>query len=190
MVSDASIRFFEAQFEQQLREADLRLNPFEQAALPYLHGRVLEYGCGLGNLAVAAACRGCSVLALDASHAAIEHLGQVARNSSLNIEAGEADLRTYELRGEFDSVVAIGLLMFFDCPTAFAPPSSGLGRPLMSNVRAQRSSDEESHRSRRGRGYVRNVGARRRRRPPVGQVARSDESAHACQHARPSIGGQ
>ena len=120
MVSDSSIRFFDAQFQRQVREADLRLNPFEQSALPYLHGHVLDYGCGLGNLAVAAARQGCSVVALDASHTAVEHLRRVAEADSLPIQALEADLRTHELHEDFDSVVSIGLLMFFDCPTALA----------------------------------------------------------------------
>lgn len=120
MTTGSSIHFFEMQFQRQVREADLRLNPFEQAALPYLRGRVLDYGCGLGNLAVAAAHRGCSVVALDASHTAIEHLHQVTLAESLPIEAVEVDLRTFEPCGEFDVIVSIGLLMFFDCPTAIA----------------------------------------------------------------------
>lgn len=120
MVTDSSIRFFDAQFQRQVHEADLRLNPFEETALPFLHGRVLDYGCGLGNLAVAAARKGCSVVALDASHTAIERLRQVARAESLALQAGEVDLRTYELSEDFDVAVSIGLLMFFDCPTAFA----------------------------------------------------------------------
>lgn len=118
MVSDSSIRFFDTQFQQQVRDADLHLNPFEQSAMPYLQGRVLDYGCGLGNLAVAAARRGCSVVALDASPTAIGHLRQIALKESLPIQAAEVDLRTYEIREEFDAVVSIGLLMFFDCPTA------------------------------------------------------------------------
>lgn len=36
MVSDASIRFFDAQFRRQVDESDLKLNPFEERALPYL----------------------------------------------------------------------------------------------------------------------------------------------------------
>jgi len=120
MGSDASIRFFDAQFQRQVGEADLNLNPFEQQALPYLRGTVLDYGCGLGNLAVAAARRGCRVVALDASHTAVEHLRQVAQAESLPIAASEADLRNYEVLDEYDSVACIGLLMFFDCPTAFA----------------------------------------------------------------------
>lgn len=118
MSGDASIRFFEAQFERQVREHDLKLNPFEQLALPHLHGRVLDFGCGLGNLALAAARQGCSVLALDASHTAIEHLRRAAAEEALDVEAAEADLREYRLQEDFDAVVSIGLLMFFDCPAA------------------------------------------------------------------------
>jgi len=120
MTSDASIRFFDTQFQRQVRDADLKLNPFEEAALPYLEGRVLDYGCGLGNLSVAAARRGCHVDALDASTTAIEHLRHVARSENLPLRAEKADLRTYAIREDYDAIVAIGLLMFFDCPTAFA----------------------------------------------------------------------
>jgi tellurite methyltransferase len=118
MNPNRSIAFFDSQFRQQLRNQDFRLNPFELLALPYLKGRVLDFGCGLGNLAIAAAQRGCSVVALDASPSAIEHLRQRAADAALPIEAIEADLRRHELGGEFDCVVSIGLLMFFDCPTA------------------------------------------------------------------------
>lgn len=120
MHPDASVGFFDAQFRRQLKESDLSLNPFEREALPFLRGTVLDFGCGLGNLAVAAARRGCSVVALDASHTAIEHLRRLARAESLPITAAEADLRDYEVRNDFDAVVCIGLLMFFDCPTAIA----------------------------------------------------------------------
>jgi len=119
MVSDASIRFFDAQFRRQVRESDLKLNPFEERALAHLHGTVLDYGCGLGNLAVVAARRGCPVRALDASAVAIDHLARVAAGESLPIVAELADLRTHRIDGRFDSVVSIGLLMFFDCPTAW-----------------------------------------------------------------------
>lgn len=120
MHPDASVGFFDAQFRRQLKDSDLSLNPFEREALPFLRGTVLDFGCGLGNLAVAAARRGCSVVALDASHTAIEHLRRLARAESLPITAAEADLRDYEVRNDFDAVVCIGLLMFFDCPTAIA----------------------------------------------------------------------
>lgn len=113
-----SVDFFEHQFRRQVASHDLALNPFETAALPYLTGRVLDFGCGLGNLAVAATRRGCSVLALDAAPTAVEHLRRRAQQEGLPIEAIEADLRTYELRESFDTVVSIGLLMFFDCADA------------------------------------------------------------------------
>lgn len=120
MNADASVRFFDAQFQRQVRESDRALNPFEQRALPHLRGKVLDYGCGMGNLALAAARRGCCVVALDASHTAIEHLRQVARAESLAITATEADLRTHQVCDDYDAVACIGLLMVFGCPTALA----------------------------------------------------------------------
>lgn len=113
-----SVRFFERQFQQQLHDADQPLNPFEQLALPYLRGRVLDHGCGLGHLTLAAARQGCRVLALDASEVAIGHLRAAATREGLPIEAGQADLRTHVPEGEFDAIACIGLLMFFDRATA------------------------------------------------------------------------
>ena len=124
MRSSHSIQFFETQFRQQVRDGERALNPFERVALPYLHGRVLDYGCGMGNLAFAAAQRGCSVLALDASPAAITHIQHRAATEALPVQAALVDLRDYELSEDFDTVVSIGLLMFFDCPTAFRALSS------------------------------------------------------------------
>lgn len=131
MSADDSVAFFDRQFQQQARDRDFRLNPFELAALPHLQGRVLDYGCGLGNLAFAAAERGCSVLALDASPAAIEHIKQRAAAEALPVHAVLADLRDYAVDEDFDAVVSIGLLMFFDCPTAFQVLSN-----LQARVRA------------------------------------------------------
>jgi len=124
MTAESSILFFDRQFRRQVAAGELRLNPFEQLALPYLHGRVLDFGCGLGNLAVAAARQGCSVVALDASPAAIAHLRERARAEALPIDAGEADLRTHVLHGDFDAIASIGLLMFFDCAAAHAQLSA------------------------------------------------------------------
>jgi tellurite methyltransferase len=124
MPSDCSIQFFEKQFEAQVRTGACELNPFELLAIPYLKGRVLDYGCGMGNLAFASAERGCDVLALDASPAAITHIQQRAAAQALPVHGVVADLRDYELNEDFDAVVCIGLLMFFDCPTAFRALSS------------------------------------------------------------------
>ena len=117
--TNASIRFFDEQFQRQIAAENYELNPFELAALPHLQGKTLDFGCGMGNLALQAARNGCSVVALDASHTAIEHLKAVADRDRLPIKATEADLRTYEIAEDFDSVACIGLLMFFDCPTAY-----------------------------------------------------------------------
>lgn len=118
MPSTDSVRFFDRQFRRQVEEGDFRLNPFEEAALPYLRGRVLDFGCGLGNLSVAAAWLGCDVVALDASPAAIAHLRDVAAHDALPIVAIEADLRDFAIRETFDAAACIGLFMFFDCATA------------------------------------------------------------------------
>jgi tellurite methyltransferase len=120
MDSNRSIEFFDEQFRRQVAAGEYALNPFESAALPYLHGAVLDYGCGLGNLAVAAARRGCDVLALDASETAIAHLRELAAREGLPLRAAVADLRSFKLTEGFDAVVCIGLLMFFDCPSALA----------------------------------------------------------------------
>lgn len=115
--ANRSIDFFDRQFRQQAGAGDFKLNPFELATLPHLSGRVLDFGCGLGNLALAAAERGCSVRALDASPAAIDSLRQRAAAAKLPVDAIEADLRDYRVDGDFDCVVSIGVLMFFDCAT-------------------------------------------------------------------------
>ncbi|MDX2217560.1 MAG: class I SAM-dependent methyltransferase [Burkholderiales bacterium] len=97
----------------------MSLNPFEEAVLPWLRGEVLDFGCGMGNLSFAAARQGCTVLALDASSAAIEHVRRRAASEHAPVSAVQADLRDYAVAGQFDAVVSIGLLAFFDCPTAF-----------------------------------------------------------------------
>lgn len=113
-----SIQFFDQQFRRQVAAQELALNPFEEAALPLLSGDVLDFGCGLGNLALEAARRGCRVTALDASPSAIEHIRAVATAEALPVRADVADLSHYPIKGQHDTVVCIGLLMFFDCPTA------------------------------------------------------------------------
>lgn len=119
MTENQSIAFFDEQFRRQPMDVALKLNPFEELALPYLSGEVLDFGCGFGNLAFAAARRGCKVTALDASPAAIEHIHSRAAAEGARVSASLADLRNYLITGEYDCIVSIGLLMFFDCPTAF-----------------------------------------------------------------------
>ena len=113
-----SVEFFDTQFQRQIAQHEFVLNPFEQAALPHLRGRILDFGCGMGNLALHAARAGHEVRAYDASPAAIEHLRQVARDEALPLHAEVADLRVTQLQERFDTVICIGLLMFFECPTA------------------------------------------------------------------------
>ena len=116
MADSGTVRFFDAQFRRQVAAGELALNPFEARALPYVAGHILDLGCGLGNLAIAAAAKGARVLALDASAAAIESLAR--RTGKLPIDARVADLSDYVPEGQFDTVVAIGLFMFFPCATA------------------------------------------------------------------------
>ena len=118
MSSNRSVDFFDRQFERQIHRAESALNPFEQAALPHLRGRVLDFGCGMGNLALAAARAGCTVMALDASEVAIAHLQQAAAAEGLAVQAQVADLARHRVSGEFDAIVSIGLLMFLDCASA------------------------------------------------------------------------
>jgi tellurite methyltransferase len=58
------------------------------------------------------------VTALDASPTAVAHLTRRAAAEKLPIAVSEADLRQMDVRGQFDCVVAIGLLMFFPEPSA------------------------------------------------------------------------
>ncbi len=118
MMDNASVRFFDGQFQRQAAAGEFSLNPFETRALPHVRGEVIDLGCGLGNLACAAAARGAHVLALDASPAAIESLQARALAGALAVDARVADLSNYIPKDKFDTVVAIGLFMFFPCPNA------------------------------------------------------------------------
>ena len=114
----SALEFFDRQFRRQAEAQDYALNPFERAVLPQLQGDVLDLGCGLGNLALAAAERGCRVTALDSSSTAIADLARRARERGVALEAHSADLRHYVPARDYDCVVSIGLLMFFACGDA------------------------------------------------------------------------
>lgn len=115
-----SIQFFESQFKRQIETGEFTLNPFEEAVLPYVRGSVLDLGCGLGNLSVAAARRGSRVLALDGSDSAVEAIRRRARSEGLPITAEVRDLASCKMTGDFDTVLCIGLLMFFAPALAIA----------------------------------------------------------------------
>ncbi len=119
-----SVEFFDRQFRSQIERAEYGLNPFESAALPYLVGDVLDLGCGLGNLSIAAARRGARVTALDACATAVEDLERRARETGLPIEAYAADLRQWRPQRTWDAVACIGLLMFFPAAEAHAALAS------------------------------------------------------------------
>src|SRR3970282_1988987 len=95
MITNRTVDFFDTQFQRQGSEGKFALNPFEELALPFLCGRVLDLGCGLGNLSIEAAKRGCSVIALDASPNAITRIRQAALAEALPITAAEVDFESY-----------------------------------------------------------------------------------------------
>ncbi len=85
-----SVEFFATQFDRQIVAAEYALNPFERLALPWLSGSLLDLGCGLGNLSLAAARSGCRVTAIDACANAVADLGARASRDALPVEAFEA----------------------------------------------------------------------------------------------------
>ncbi len=112
-IENRSVAFFETQFQRQIREQDYALNPFETRALDYLTGAVLDFGSGLGNLSLEAARRGHRVVAVDASPSAVARIDADSRHAGLPLQAIAADLESWTIDQPYDTIVAIGLLMFF-----------------------------------------------------------------------------
>ena len=121
-----SVEFFDTQFRKQVANRDFALNPFETAVLPFVRGRVLDLGCGLGNLSIEAARKGARVVAVDSSPTAIVRVVEVSRAENLGITAVLADVAACRIAGDYDTIVAIGLLMFMPCD---------LARRLLSEIR-------------------------------------------------------
>lgn len=120
MPAPDSVEFFEKQFQRQMRETDFALNPFEQLALSHVAGSALDLGCGLGNLSLEAARRGCSVTAVDASATAVERIRAAAVQEQLPLQVLQADLGCFRIEQQYDTIIAIGLLMFFRRERALA----------------------------------------------------------------------
>lgn len=120
MNANKSVDFFDTQFRRQVAAGEFALNPFEAACLPFIRGSLLDFGCGLGNLAIAAARRGSTVTAVDASDTAIARIREVAAAEHLRIDAQCADIGRYAITGQYDTIAAIGLLMFFPRKKALA----------------------------------------------------------------------
>ena len=117
-MSTLSVDFFARQFERQIDAADYQLNPFETWTLPHLAGHVLDLGCGLGNLSIAAARAGHEVDAIDACQQAADDLTRRVRVQGLPVHVRQQDLTQWHADQQWDSVAAIGLLMFFTCDDA------------------------------------------------------------------------
>lgn len=118
MEKPGPLAFFGEQFARQIGAGEYALNPFEMRALPYMTGNVLDLGCGLGNLALAAARQGARVTALDACGNAVDDLARRALESGLPVWVRQADLEGWRPEEQWDAVASIGLLMFFDRPFA------------------------------------------------------------------------
>ena len=108
-----SVEFFDTQFQRQVRDHEYALNPFETLALDYLKGSVLDLGSGLGNLSLEAGRRGHRVLAVDASPTAIARIKADAQEEGLPVQAIQADIGKWTIERSYDTIVAIGLLIFF-----------------------------------------------------------------------------
>jgi len=113
MIDNNSLKFFESQFQRQVLDQQYALNPFETLALNYLKGEVLDLGCGLGNLSLEAAKQGHRVVAVDASPTAVARIHADATREGLPVQVIRAEIEKWSIDRSYDTIVAIGLLMFF-----------------------------------------------------------------------------
>ena len=118
MLNNKSVAFFESQFQRQVRDQEYALNPFEILALGYVKGSVLDLGCGLGNFSLEAGRGGYRVLAVDASPTAVARINEDAKLEGLPVRGIQADIENWTIDESYDTIVAIGLLMFFRHETA------------------------------------------------------------------------
>jgi tellurite methyltransferase len=118
MFNKKSVDFFESQFQRQVRDQEYALNPFEILALDYVRGSVLDLGCGLGNFSLEAGRRGHHVVAVDASSTAVARINKDAKLEELPVRGIQADVENWSIAESYDTIVAIGLLMFFRHETA------------------------------------------------------------------------
>lgn len=80
----------------------------------FVHGRVLDAGCGTGELSLYLAAKGHSVVGVDASPTAVERARRKARIRGLPVEFRVADALEPPEIGRFDTVVDSGLFHVFD----------------------------------------------------------------------------
>ena len=118
MFNKKSVDFFEGQFQRQVRDQEYTLNPFEILALDYVKGSVLDLGSGLGNFSLEAGRRGHCVVAVDASPTAVARINKDAEREGLSVRGIEVDIENWTIDESYDTIVVIGLLMFFRHQTA------------------------------------------------------------------------
>jgi len=98
----------------------------EVATLLSPKSKVLDLGCGEGRNALYLASLGCQVTAVDRSEAGIRKLQMIARNSGIQLKTIVADINSFNIEGEFDCIMAHGVLNYLDKP---------LSRKLISQIK-------------------------------------------------------